>query len=130
MPHYVYQARDKNGKLSDGSLEAPSQDQVISRLQGMGLFPLSISENGRVSGTSLVTQIVRKPQTHFSFGGRIKTRDLTNFTRQLSDLLMAGLTLSNALGVLVNQTENIKLKDIIRSVRNDVQGGGTLADAL
>ncbi len=130
MPHYVYQARDKNGKLSDGSLEAPSQDQVITRLQGMGLFPLSISENGRVGGASLVTQIVRKPQTHFSFGGRIKTRDLTTFTRQLSDLLMAGLTLSNALGVLVNQTENLKLKEIIRSVRNDVQGGGTLADAL
>lgn len=130
MPHYVYQARDKNGKLADGSLEATSQDQVVSRLQGMGLFPLSISENGRAGGTSLVNQIVRKPQSHFSFGGRIKTRDLTNFTRQLSDLLMAGLTLSNALGVLVNQTENLKLKEIIRAVRNDVQAGGTLADAL
>ena len=130
MPRFVYQARDKNGKLVDGNLESLSHEQVVSKLQGMGLFPLSISENGRTAGTSIVDKIVRKPQSRISFGGRIKSKDITNFTRQLSDLLSAGLTLTNALGVLVNQTENAKLKEIIRSVRNDVQGGGTLADAL
>ena len=130
MSKFAYQARDKSGKMVDGSLESPSREQVISRLQGMGLFPIGVSEDGRSGAKASVKKAVRRVEVSGSLGGRIKTRDITNFTRQLSDLLTAGLTLTNALGVLVTQSENSKFKEIIRAVRNDVQSGGSLADAL
>ena len=44
MPLYNYQAKDKNGKMVSGSLESPSKDQVIGRLQTMGFYPMNVSE--------------------------------------------------------------------------------------
>ena len=131
MPKYFYQARDKNGKLVEGQLDTPSRDQVIGRLQSMGIYPISVTEEGSGSPGGIVKKIVRKPEADgFHISNRVRTKDITTFTRQLADLLTAGLTLSHALGVLCNQTEDSRMRSVLQAVRNDVVSGGTFAEAL
>ncbi len=130
MPKFYYNGRDKNGKLVNGQMELPSREQLVTRLQSMGIFPLQISESEMKGVVALKDKLGGRKEVSMGMGGRIKTRELTTFTRQLSDLLMAGLTLTSGLRILVNQTENPKFKIVIQAIRDDVQSGGTLAEAL
>ncbi len=130
MPKFYYNGRDKNGKLVNGQMELPSREQLVTRLQSMGIFPLQISESEMKGVVALKDKLGGRKEVSLGMSSRIKTRELTTFTRQLSDLLMAGLTLTSGLRILVNQTENPKFKIVIQAIRDDVQSGGTLAEAL
>jgi type II secretion system protein F len=130
MPIFYYNGRDKNGKLVNGQMEMASREQLVTRLHSMEIFPLQISETEMKGSLSLKDTLGGKKEISLGFGNRIKTKEITNFTRQLSDLLTAGLTLTSGLRILVNQTENPKFREVIRAVRDDVQSGGTLAEAL
>ena len=121
MPKFAYKAKRPNGEVVEGTLEAESKRLVVSKLHGMKVFPISIEEEG---GKGLQAEV--SLQT-FS---RIKFTDIVTFTRQLSDLTKAGLPLVRSLDVLVEQTDNDKLKSVIRAMNNDVSGGMAFSDAL
>jgi type II secretory pathway component PulF len=87
----------------------------------MEYFPLAVQEE---AGKGLQTEISLKAFE------RVKSRDICNFTRQVSNLLRSGLPLSRALGVLQDQTENAKFREVIRSLKGSVAGGNTFAEAL
>lgn len=130
MPKFSYQARDKQAKLIDGTLEAENQPQAIEKLHTLDLFPIRIQESAgtqRLLPTKIITTNIKSSPGKSLW---IKASEVANFTRQLADLLSAGLSLMNALTVLSNQTENTKLREIVKTVRNEVQGGSTLADAM
>jgi type II secretion system protein F len=130
MPKYSYQARDKSAKLVEGTLEAETQLQAVEKLQTLGLYPIRVKEGStapRALPTNTISTNIKTSSGQFLW---IKTSEVSNFTRQLADLLSAGLSLMNALTILSNQTENPKLRDIVKTIRNDVQGGSTLADAM
>ncbi|MDI6782845.1 MAG: type II secretion system F family protein [bacterium] len=130
MAKFSYQARDKQTKLVDGNLEAENQTQAIDKLHALGLYPIRVQEGSaptRLLSPKIISTKIQAPSSKF---GWIKSGEVANFTRQLADLLSAGLSLMNALTVLSNQTENPKLREIVKSVRNEVQGGSTLADAM
>src|SRR5215213_1778154 len=61
---------------------------------------------------------------------RIKLGDLVVFSRQLATMINAGLPIVRALYVLAEQTENPKLKDVVVEVRQDVEAGSSLSEAL
>ncbi|MCA9418845.1 MAG: type II secretion system F family protein, partial [Candidatus Omnitrophica bacterium] len=121
MPKFAYKGKRPNGEVVEGTLEAESKRLVVSKLHGMKVFPISIEEDG---GTGLQAEV--SLQT-FS---RIKFTDIVTFTRQLSDLTKAGLPLVRSLDVLVEQTDNEKLKSVIRQMNSDVSGGMAFSDAL
>ena len=130
MPKFFYQARDKQAKLVDGTLEAENQSHAVEKLHSLGLYPIRIQEGPgaqRSLPSKIISTNIKTSSSKFLW---IKTSEVANFTRQLADLLSAGLSLMNALNVLSNQTENPKLREIVKTVRNDVQGGSTLADAM
>ena len=77
-----------------------------------------------------VTQSAAARQAGFRRGTRVKLTDLATFTRQLSTLLTAGLPLLRGLGILTEQTENLRLRDIINALIKDIQGGLSLSGAL
>ncbi|HQH13547.1 MAG TPA: type II secretion system F family protein, partial [Candidatus Sumerlaeota bacterium] len=122
MPIFTYKAKDTKGETIQGSMEADTQAIVINRLQSMGFFPLMVqadlSAKKKTSGLNRI------------FRARIKNTDLTSFNRQLSDLISAGIPLVKALTIIVNQTANESLREIVATVSSDVQGGDTLAAAL
>lgn len=121
MPKFAYKAKRPSGEVIEGTIEAESKRLVVSKLHGMKVFPISVEEEG---GKGLQAEV--SLQT-FS---RIRFADIVTFTRQLSDLTKAGLPLVRSLDVLVEQTDNEKLKSVIRAMNADVSGGMAFSDAL
>jgi len=122
MPSFSYKAKDSKGEMIQGAMEADSQLVVVNRLQAMGYFPINVKSDKSVT---------RKKKSYSSlFRRRIKTSDITSLNRQLADLLNAGIPLVKSLGIVVNQTSNEYLREILTTISNDVQGGDTLALAL
>ena len=122
MAKFDYRARDKNGEIIDGSLEAASEDALMGKLKDQGLLVLDIKkykeEKAKSTGRS------------FSFFNRIKTRDLAVFTRQFATLISSGMSLIESLVVLERQTSNPKFVEIIARVRMHIESGHSLSEAL
>ena len=119
---YSYKAKKNSGEVVQGYIEAENRRLVIGKLQKMQFFPISVVEESGGKGL----------QAEFSLNSlrRVGLKDITTFSRQLSDLLKSGLPLAKALEVLTKQTSNPKLLSILRTICSDVQGGSTFADAL
>src|ERR1051325_1114561 len=110
MPKFNYVAMDSHGKETKGTLEVNSQNEAIGRVKEMGLFPTKIVEvekaapakkgagrpvakgGGKKKGGSMEIKI-KIP----GFGGKVKSKILTTFTRQLATLVDAGLPLLRGL---------------------------------
>ncbi len=117
MPVYLWEGRTLSGAIQRGEIEVPDERalQVLLRQKGIVLLkakkkPLEL----------------RLP----FFGRRIKKRDVLIFTQQLSAMINAGLPLLQSLEILVQQTENKALKEVIQKVKQDVEGGMSFAGAL
>lgn len=122
MALFSYKAKDQQGQLITGTLEAESNNMVIARLQSMGYFPVLVeneSEKRKLGITPGKT-----------FARKININDLATFNRQLADLLSSGIPLVKALAVIQNQTSNESLQQIIVQINQDVSGGDSLAQAM
>ncbi len=116
MPVYNYTARTTTGELQSGSIDLPSENDVIAHLR---------------KNRMIVVKVQQAPkQLKMSFGAGISTRDIVIFTRQFATMINSGLPLVQALDILAEQTENKALKDVTHAVVYDVESGQTLADAL
>lgn len=132
MPTFTYKAKDPKGALIQGSMDADARQVVVTRLQAMGLFPVSV-EGGAArgkGGAAKAGALGSFDQALSGFRRRIRTSDKSSFNRQMSDLLSAGVPLVKALSILVNQTPNEALREVLQQVNSDVQGGDTFARAL
>ncbi|HOJ60767.1 MAG TPA: type II secretion system inner membrane protein GspF [bacterium] len=119
---YEYKAKKLSGEVIEGILEADNRKLVINKLQQMRVFPISVKERGGGRGLNQEISL----QT-FS---RISSKDVTTFSRQISDLLRAGLPLVRCLDVISQQTDNPRMNRVIKAVDSDVQGGMAFCDAL
>lgn len=121
MKRFSYKARRGPGKLEEGTIEAQTKSGAIRRLTQMGYFPISVSLEAEGPKEKTEKTVLFK---------NIRHRQLTTFTRQLSDLLDSGLTLYKALTVLERQTDNKYLQKIIQGVAERVREGRSLSDSL
>jgi type IV pilus assembly protein PilC len=126
MPEYAYEALDKGGKEVRGVIEASSEEAIVGRLRGMGYFPVSVTITRRRIGS---TDILAAPGLRLIFH-RIRPAHVVTFTRQLATLIGAGLPLVRALRILQEQVESAILKEKIAMIARDIDGGGSLSDAL
>ena len=118
MPDFSYIAIDKDGNQVKGSVQAPDEVSIRSKLKIDGLTLVSAKKQGMLS-------------KDISFGsGKVKTRDMSVFCRQFSSVLAAGVTVVEALRMLAEQTENKTLKNALIRTRENVQQGDTLAEAM
>jgi len=116
MPVFNYTARTLTGELQSGSIDLPSENEVVAHLR---------------KNRMIVVKVQAAPkQIKLSFGGGPTTRDIVIFTRQFATMINSGLPLVQALDILAEQSENKALKDVTRAVVYDVESGHTLADAL
>lgn len=120
MPQYTYKARDKNGALHEGVMEARGREAVADQLANQGFIPVDIKEQAQ--------PILRADL--FAGFTRIKAQDLIILSRQLATLLSAGVPFIQTLTTLEKQTENPRLRDAITQVRKDIETGMTFSDAL
>src|SRR5438874_7710394 len=118
---YVYQVRDRGGKLLSGSLQADSEALVLQRLRDQGYTPLEI--NLKKTGLSSLGSL--------QIGGKkIKGRDKAVFSRQFATMVNSGLPILRALAILADQTDHKEFAKALTGVRMDVEQGGSLSSAM
>ncbi|MFT5140969.1 MAG: general secretion pathway protein F [Lysobacterales bacterium] len=121
MPVFEYKAVSPTGETVQGTMEAVTMELVISKLQEAGNIPLHARE-ARQGAFSLGI---------FSFSKRgMNSREIGQFTQQLSTLLGAGLPLDRSLQVLLELSENERISRTVSDIRDRVREGGTLSSAL
>ena len=119
MTEYVYTAVGKDGKKVKGTISANNQSRAMSMLREQGLLPTKVEQ-----------QNIFNKEINISIGSPVKPRDLSVFCRQFQSILAAGVTIVEALGMLVDQTENKAFAKAIRETQTAVQKGSTLAEAM
>jgi type IV pilus assembly protein PilC len=146
MPKFSYVAMDQKGKETKGTLEVASQNEAITRVKEMGFYPTKIVEVDKEKADKKSEKksktTAAKPGTKKKKGGmdiqikipglsgRVKSKVLTTFTRQLATLVDAGLPLLRGLRVLEKQEKNVTLKGIIGELSVSIEGGSTFSEAL
>ena len=123
MPVFVWEGKTAQGKVMKGEMEALNQQAVLTRLRSQRIQP--IPTRVREKGKGLDREI-----TLPGFRAKIKPRDVMIFTRQFATMIDAGLPIVQSLDILSLQTESKAFRNIIRTIKQDVEGGSTLAEAL
>jgi len=121
MPLFKYKAKTSKGEMIGGTMDADSRAMVISRLQTMSYFPVSVMAEADAAKAGGLKGL---------FGSRITSNDICNFYRQMADLIAAGIALVKALQIVLSQTPSESLRAAVSAVTADVQGGATFATAL
>ena len=120
MPFFEYKAKNSQGQIFKGKVEAPSQGAVIQMLSEKEMFPLTI-------------KTVRESKDFFAnidFLNKVGAKDLVLLSRQLSVMKSANLPIVQSLHILEKQTENPKLKVIVAEIADEVDGGAKLSQAM
>lgn len=118
--NFKYAAKDRDGKNVTGTLEAADRTAAIAALRKKDIIIISMEEN----------------KTGFALSGlfkskkKIKIDDLVIFSRQLATMVDAGIPLVGALDILGEQMENKSFSEVILEIRNDVESGSSLSEAL
>lgn len=121
MPNYYYKARDANGVLITGEIEAISAEELKEGLFHEGMVPLVVRES---KGGFLTLKGIG------DFFTRVKPEDLMMFTRQFYTLFKAGVSMDTILDTMVKQINGRTLKNALIRVKADISSGSTLAQAF
>ncbi len=138
MPVFEYTAMTSKGEEEKGTLEVGSQSDAVTKLKEMGFFPTKVVEVGKGGaagkgggGKGMKKDLnIPNPFKKLGFGGKVKNKVLTTFTRQLATLVDAGLPLLRGLRVLEKQERNRNLKGIINELSIAIEGGSTFSEGL
>jgi type IV pilus assembly protein PilC len=130
MATFQFEAMNAQGKEEKGEIEALSSEEAISKIRNLGYFPTKIREKGGPRRTAKGAAKSGKPKRPRGTGGRTKTKQLTQFTRQLSTLQDAGLPILRSLRILQQQQKPGTLKAVAGAVADDVEAGASLSEAM
>ncbi|MHC4065593.1 MAG: type II secretion system F family protein, partial [Planctomycetota bacterium] len=129
MATYVYEAMNQAGQEVKDELEAASSEDALTKIRSLGYFPTRIREKGGKKKAPAAPGKKKKGGTTLAIGG-VSSKLITQFTRQLSTLQDAGLPILRSLNILEQQQRPGLLKNILRGVCEDVEGGATLSEAF
>jgi type IV pilus assembly protein PilC len=118
MATFVFKAMDLAGVPAKGEVEANTKQDVADQLKERGLVVVDIAHK------------YRSKELNVELFSRVKAKDLAVASRQLATMVTSGMTILRALHVLETQTESKLLKTTVAQVRQDVEAGLLLSDAL
>lgn len=133
MAAFRFEAIDINGKVSQGVVEADSLKLARTRLRDMGLAPVkveSLNDQQQSQTATRQTGVAESGTGPLFRRNKISSYDLSQFTRQLSILLNAGLNIEHSLAATAEQIEKKELKELLLSIRADVMAGNSLSRAM
>ncbi len=130
MPTYQYEAMNAAGQEVKAEIDAASTEEAISKIREEGLFPTKVKEKAgkKKAGGGEIAKAGKRPAG--AGFGKVKEKQLVQFTRQLSTLQDAGLPILRSLKILEQQQKPGLLRQVIHEVGEDVEGGATLSEAL
>jgi type IV pilus assembly protein PilC len=118
MPTFVWEGTTDAGEKRTGEMNATSADEVQDRLRRQDISPSKVKKKSDSKGLNL------------NFGGGVPLKSLVVFTRQFATMVDAGLPLVQCLELLGNAEPNQNFKKIILKIKDDIEAGSTLADAM
>ncbi|NPA24200.1 MAG: type II secretion system F family protein [Deltaproteobacteria bacterium] len=119
MQIYKWQATNRQGKKAKGEMEAISDSIVVMNLRKQGFSDIKVKKKPKEIEINLPF-----------LKGRVPDKDVVVFTRQFATMINAGLPIIQCLEIQSTQQENKEFKKILTAVKEDVEKGETLADAL
>lgn len=117
MAQFKYIAIGSQGNQFSGEITAANRDAAIAAIRQQGNKPINVTES-------------KGGKRSFSFGKKVKIKDLVIFTRQLATMINAGVPIVRALATLHTQTENKYFKESVGQITKKVESGTNLSDAL
>lgn len=119
MPIFAYTAIDPNGRTVHATMEADTEQLVLSKLRDQSMHCTDIRAVKSRGGMKT------------SFGKKkVKPKAIVVFSRQFATMIDAGIPILRCLDILTNQTKDPALRPALEQVTNDVRGGLTLNEAL
>ncbi len=116
MPVFEYKGKTLAGAAVQGTMKAKDRGEIERLLRQNRILVSSINQ--------------RAAEIEIKFGTGIKRLEVSRFTRQFATMIGAGLPMVQCLEILANQNENKEFAKVINKVRDSVQGGTTLSEAL
>ena len=119
MPVFLWQGKNVQGDKKKGEYDAPTEDGVRAYLRRIKIEP---------------TKVKPKPKDLFAnvsfLQPKVKQHDIILFARQFSTMIDAGLPIIQCLDILYSQQENATFKRMLKSIKESVESGATLAESL
>ncbi|MEX2482107.1 MAG: type II secretion system F family protein [Gammaproteobacteria bacterium] len=113
---FAWEGVDKNGKRVKGEMSGQNDALIKAQLRRQGVNPLKVK---------------KKPKPLFgASGGKITSKDITVFSRQLATMMSSGVPLVQSFEIVGRGHENKAMQDLVLSIKNDVEAGGSLTEAL
>ena len=152
MATFQYIAKDASGNETRGQIEAGDRNSAIAAVRAQGLFPTALGEVKRAAtpqpaaqkkdapkrGGAPAAPAAKKGGLNMELNiklpswmrGRIKTKVLTQFTRQLATLVNAGLPLMRGIEVLKRQMKDAQMREALDGIGENIAAGGTFSESL
>ena len=112
---FRWEGNDKRGIRVKGEMRGSNPNLIKAELRRQGILPMRVK---------------KKPKSLLAFGDTIKAKDIMLFTRQLCTMLNSGIAVVQALDMVGHSSKKPKLKALVLTIKTDVEGGTTLAEAL
>lgn len=113
---FIWRGKDKNGKIRNSEVPAANEQLVRTYLQKQGITPISVKE---------------KPKPLYEAKGSITTKHIVSFSRQMTTMLRAGMSVTKALGLIADGIQKpIRLREMIEDIKDEVEGGSSFSEAL
>ena len=123
MPKYAYKARTSSGKIVSDVIESVSAREVAEKLRAFKYIPVEIKEVKENPLKEFIAKIT-------PFKPKVKSMDLTLFSRQLATLVTSGVPLVQGLSILEEQFTSPVFKNVIKSIKTDIESGTSISDAM
>lgn len=116
LPMYLWEGTDKRGIKMKGEQQAKNGNLLRAELRRQGITP---------------TVVKPKPKPLFGAAGkRITARDIAVFSRQIATMMKSGVPIVQALEIIGNGQKNVRMKNMVDSVRTDIEGGSSIYEAM
>ncbi|RTZ60764.1 MAG: type II secretion system F family protein, partial [Gammaproteobacteria bacterium] len=115
MQTFTWVGRDAKGRTVRGEQEAPNPAYVKALLRRQGVQP---------------EKVRKQPKPLFQFKSKIKTKDISIFSRQLSTMISAGIPVASAINSMSRAHNNPAMRELLTQIRQDVEAGNNLSDAM
>lgn len=115
MQVFTYTAKDKNGELQKGEVEAENENSAAKMLSSRNLVPINV---------------FKQEEKSFNLFKHVSLKDKTLIARQLATMINAGLPISQSLRTLEEQLQNPRLRKMLEAISGDVEGGSSLSNAF
>jgi len=125
MPIFTYKALDQAGKETTGTLPAENRASAVNLVVQQGLYPVSAEQQQEAAAAEAPRRTGLLARVR-----RVSPASAEAFTRELSNLLTAGVSLSRALRILTREASQEAVRKQRTAIHDDVVGGMSLADAL